>query len=383
MPVSKRRASRRGGMVLCWTAILFFLGQTLGGLVLDTVWTRVRNPFLHWHLDRLALLEEPPTIVCLGSSRFGSQLDESELTRTVRELTGDATVRVFNASLPAGDPITSERTLDQLLEAGIRPRLVLLEVCPEVVGHRNDWLCIHLVRQLDWSDAPSYTGELIRTGHILRYLKARLLPLYQHRRRILEELEQEFAEAGREEKDRSGTRRIDAAVPPPKDLDTRPAGEVWAELVQQTIHDPDADLRQRSALGLRDVRRFLRRYRTGGNSARALERILERCRAEGIETVLVGVPVSEIHRAQYTPEIDALYRTYLDGLGARYGCRYADFRARVPDGLFMDNHHATPEGAVWISRLLAVDLVAPLWETAAHRPRSVPAVSTSAQTAGP
>lgn len=368
-----KRGSRRGAAVLVWTVVLFFLGQTLGGLLLDTSWTRVRNPFLHWHLDRLAVLDSPPTIVCLGSSRFGSQLDESEVTRTVRELTGDPKVRVFNASLPAGDPIASERTLDMLLQEGIRPRLLLLEVCPETVGHRNEWLSIHLIRQLDWSDAPSYSWELIRTGHILRYLKARLLPLYQHRHHILEELEKEIADIGSAED--SEPSPIPKGNSRRKRLDTRPASAVWAELVQQTIHDPDADLRKRSEIGLRDVRRFLRGYRTGGNSASALERILARCRAEGIEVVLIGVPVSEPHRAQYTPAIEAAYRAHLQGLCTRFGCRYVDYRAKVPDGLFMDNHHASPEGSVWISRLLAVDLVAPVWE--GREPRGLDTASVA------
>src|SRR5262245_36244338 len=104
-------------------ALVFVAAQALAGFLFDRVWPEVRFPFLHRRLARLDDLPAQPDVVCLGSSRFGACLLEGDMTRALRDATGDANVFVFNASVPAGDLVASEHVLSRLLERGVRPRL--------------------------------------------------------------------------------------------------------------------------------------------------------------------------------------------------------------------------------------------------------------------
>jgi hypothetical protein len=44
---------------------------------------------------------------------------------------------------------------------------------------------------------------------------------------------------------------------------------------------------------------------------------------------------------------------------ATYDCRFVDCRDRLPDELFIDNHHLRPEGGQQFSALLACEALAP------------------------
>ena len=74
-------------------------------------------------------------------------------------------------------------------------------------------------------------------------------------------------------------------------------------------------------------------------TAEALERVLDRCRAEGIGAILLGIPACTAHRAEFTAEIDAQYTGYMNKLVRDYGCRFVDARDWVPDTLFLDDMH--------------------------------------------
>jgi hypothetical protein len=92
-----------------------------------------------------------------------------------------------------------------------------------------------------------------------------------------------------------------------------------------------------------DVRRWLRDYRIGGPTPTALERILDRCRTEGIHVILLGIPSCSFHRKEITPDIDAAYTGYINRLVADYGCRFVDCRDWVPDLMFGDTLHLRTE----------------------------------------
>jgi hypothetical protein len=107
---------------------------------------------------------------------------------------------------------------------------------------------------------------------------------------------------------------------------------------------------------------WLRNYRVGGTAAAALERLLETCRQQGTQVILVSVPVTLPHRQWYTPPIEASFQAYLNRLTRAYGCRCVDYRDRVPDAFFLDSHHLNDDGQLYFTRLLVHDLLAPLWQ---------------------
>jgi len=81
----------------------------------------------HPHLSRFAASDDahsaarisgafdPPEILILGSSRAGRAIDAPETTSLLRQARGDATVRIFDAAVPAGAPILMNRLADDLL----------------------------------------------------------------------------------------------------------------------------------------------------------------------------------------------------------------------------------------------------------------------------
>ena len=117
--------------------------------------------------------------------------------------------------------------------------------------------------------------------------------------------------------------------------------------------------------GLRETRKWLRRYRVDGGAARALERVLARCHDAGIRVALVGVPVSSWVRELYTPEIERTFGAYIDRVSGRYGAEFVDYRAKVPDRFFRDHHHLNRRGSELFVRLLVAEVLAPRWSASA------------------
>lgn len=344
------RTHQRGCRILLWMTGLFFVGQIAGGMLLDRVLPRLRFPFLYEQLDRLAAEPHAPNIVFLGSSRFGSNTSGEYITERMHEFTSVKTARAFNAAIPAGDPIVSEIVLQHLLERGVRPRVAVIELCPESLNHCNEWVRIHLERQLRWEDMGTYFGEIVRTAGISRLLANRLLPLYRYRKTLCEELAKTLAE------------KLDDWLNASAADQAQPTTAIdWNALVLGNPKLVENDLLGNTQIGLREVHRWLSNYSAGGNAGAALERILQSCQANGITPILVGVPLSKPHRDCYVRPIEESYQAYVKKITAKYGCRYVEYRDRMPDDLFLDNHHAGIQGSLFFSRIFADEVLIPWW----------------------
>lgn len=88
-------------------------------------------------------------VLCLGSSRFGAALQPAVMRAAFRKRLGDgAPRRILNAAVPAGDPIAGDYWLKRLLREGARPKMVLVEVNPDVVNGHNVWFGADILRQM-------------------------------------------------------------------------------------------------------------------------------------------------------------------------------------------------------------------------------------------
>jgi hypothetical protein len=337
---------QRGRRVVVWMLGLFFGIQLLSTWLLDRHGLRIRFPVMAE--VKAEVLAEKPQIVFLGSSRFGSTVNPELMTALFRRELGDKAPRVANAAVAAGDPIVSERMLDQLLAQGCRPRLVVVEMLPESVNWWDVWLEQQVLRLLDWRDMPDVVPSL-RHMNFLRVFRARFLPLYTHRYHLRKEArlwaEGLFAEPA------------PAAAEPPL------AGipEVDPPLPELTPEKAD-ELASSSRVGKREVRD----YHVGGMVRQRLERLLARCQKEQIHVLLLGEPVCSAHRNDYTPEIEAAFRSYLDELERRYGCTFLDRRDALPDAAFRDYHHAIQDASCPFSRRLVEQDLLPLWKRIAQ-----------------
>jgi hypothetical protein len=325
------------------------LAQGLIGLALDRWGLPIRFQQAAQYLEQLRAHPHEPMVLCLGSSRFGCALHPNDLTAALREATGRPHLRVQVAAVGGGDALTAECQFRAYLAAGVRPELVVLELCPESVCHGLPFLEHHLKRQFTWADWPDW-GPEIWQNHLVGTLAAlRLNPLYSYRNELRG----------------AAIARLKAWLGPwwPAEASAVYRPPTWQAAVGQEWFGRSPT--DRTIHGTRAVAHYLRGYRVGGCVSRALERLLERCRAEAIPVCLVMPPVAADHRRLYTPEIERPFRAYVAGLRARYGVRVIDGRDRLPDAQMLDNHHATLAGARAFSAVLAADVLpGPL--TASH-----------------
>jgi hypothetical protein len=349
----------RGLKVLLWMGLAYLCIQLVGGIILDYHLPQLRFPSATATFEALSRLPHAPEVICLGSSRFGAGFVQQEIRDRLRRASGDSQVLVFNAAIEAGDLITAQYMLERILDQRIRPRVLVVEVSPETLARRSEWMGQHVARQLTWDTLPGHLEAIVRSGNLMRLLAARFLPLHVHRRQICRSLYDASVSLAKQLLNTQPQRK-GKAKKRPREVETTPdhgvPWEVFKELTDDR-HDPD-----RIQAGLPAIRRWLRNYRIGGSAADALDSILRAAKNEGIQVVLVGVPVAKAHRDLYEPAIEQAFMQHMNLVCKRFDCIFVDYRDRIPDELFLDNHHLTRAGGSAFSQLLAEEVLIPLWQ---------------------
>ena len=357
----------RSPRVLAWGLGLFFAIQISAGLLLDHIWPLVRFPEAAAIYDSLAAETVAPRVVFLGSSRTQGGIWPTEICPLLeRECRLDKPCGIFNAAVPAGDAIVYENLFDGLQRRGVRPEYLIIEVNPETLNNRNDWLGIHTYRQLNWGDVLTYTIPTVRAGHGMRLLSSRFFPLYLHRGgggggKILEQLT-DWCQGKKVHQSWAWKQ----TNPLTQRAATGPVD--WGHLLQTPACSVSEELRARIKLSTDlQPRRWLKTYGTCGFNKNALTHLLERCREQHIKTILLSAPVTASHRDTYRPEVEAQFRDCMAELQQNYGSLWVDARDWITDGLFIDNHHLSPVGAVYYSRLITRRMLVPLFATPLDR----------------
>lgn len=354
-----RPAAQRARRVLAWLACAWLAGQLAVGAVLDAAPVGVRFRQGGKVLDIAPRLAAEPFVMLLGSSRF-RDIELGALSDGLADAFADADAgeppRILQGAVLAGDAVVFDFLLERLIAQGTPPALAIMEMSPETLSYPAHWLEDHVTRMFTWRDLPAWLGEIVARGRLDAFLENRLQPIHVYRSELLGWLTLE----------RGPYLRVPLPDPPalPDEREARrpariPTGAHPVVLARATggSGKPDAQ----TSSGLSRMREWLEDYRIGGLETRSLESALARCRAAGVRVVLVGVPVTSWHRDLYTPEILAAYDAYLGPLLEETGVRYLEFRDRVPDELFKDNHHLAPEGGAVFGRMLAREVIAPAW----------------------
>ncbi len=364
--VRKTRANRvRGRRALVWAWALFGLAQIGTSAILDWAWTAVKFRSLTDNLEALRTQRRSPDVICLGSSRMGAAFREDVVRALLRETTGDADLQVFNAAIEGANLPTMDYAMEKLLAAGARPRLVLIEVEPETLATCNRWHRYDIMRMMTWRNLPDYLRESRRSGGFREIVMTRLLPLYYFRRQILQETGRalNLDTSPPNPPLRSGEGGKGGEVP-----SASPSGVAWTKYMAEKRND-SMPVEERTRIGLTLFQRWLERYEVGGKPAEALDRLVRRCRQSGAGVLLVAVPTSSTHRGLYTPEVDARFLKHLRHAEESLGCRFVDYRDRVPDPYFQDSHHVRLEGGKLFSEELTHEVLLPLWTSTRHATR--------------
>jgi hypothetical protein len=131
----------------------------------------------------------------------------------------------------------------------------------------------------------------------------------------------------------------------------------WDKIIPRSA---DKDLLQASRVAVPTLTRDLRHYRPGGLLVAALERLVQLCRSNDIEPILVGVPVTSTFRECVQPDMEVRYRAFLADFCQAHDCLFVDYYAALPDALFLDYHHANVHGTDLLSYRLTTEVLAPL-----------------------
>jgi len=339
---------RRGACTAVLTGLAGFVALQAGlaGLLAGKL-SWLRSPDYGHKVSRLReainTSDCPQTIVMLGSSRTAYGLKgtaiEPILTQHERHQ-----VIVYNFGLHGAGPLSYLINLRRLLNDGIRPDLLLIEVLPPLLSNRGPFN--------DTSEEHLPTASLRRDELALvqRYADNRsvsqadwwlgwCLPCYHHRLALISHslptlLDLQERLDGNRQLDASGWMPVHAVLRAPA---RRRAALAWAR---------------------KDYTERLAGFELGGPNVEALEETLELCRRERINTALVLMPEGPEFRSWYPPGVMPQVRRLLGQLSRRHAMPIIDARDWIAsEDAFLDSHHLLPEGAEVFSDRLAHEVL--------------------------
>jgi hypothetical protein len=226
-------------------------------------------------------------------------------------------------------------TLKRVLREGIRPRWVVAEVMPAYLAH----------------DGKQYLLFHMGSGD-LRFLCRYLRPLEVYRKYFTTCLVK-----GREYQAEFLRRHAPSWFPPAKQFGGLAplGGHVYLE----SAITPD-ECRRRNATAREQYRSILGHFQVMPIADRALRGLIDVCRKEKIELVLVVTPEGSRFKSWYPPGSERGLHAYLQELSRNYRVPVVDAGDWLHDGDFCDGHHAFASGAETFTLRLGREVLQPL-----------------------
>jgi hypothetical protein len=336
---------RRGRAALGW-GLFFFAGCQLALVVVMERWhAELRDREYGWKRVRLSarLAQEParPLLLMLGSSRTLHGFQPERLDGTSGP--GGRPFVAFNFGLTTAGPLKEGLCLRRLLDEGVRPTLLLVEVMAPFLNEpgpgrvsEEKWLNVPGLGAADVLRLRPYWSRPERL--VGRWVLSRLVPAYTHRFRILDRLARSWLPPGTGPETLD---RMDGAGWLPTDWD------VVSPDFRHQCTEQEHELFASAFAG----------FRLGARPRQALCDLLECCRREEIPVTLVLMPEGTACRGWYTPSMEGALRLLLAELTRSYSARVIDARDWVADEHFYDSHHLLPSGAALFSARLAREVV--------------------------
>jgi hypothetical protein len=360
--------------------VAFFAAAQLGlGLIIEHYRPGIRDPEYLVRARRLreriatetaagkaAAAERPLTVVALGSSRTLWAVKGDVLERHLQRPTSvlPARVVVHNLAAVGTGPVTELLYFRRLLDDGVRPDLLLVEVYPPLLSDKplaevdESRIPNHALRAGDLELLARY-GRVERRAPWLAKWSSRLAPCHACRF----DLALHFAPTLVNKHDpRWFIRQIYQSY------DGWGSGANLPRVDDAAVLDAER----------RHYEELLAGFRVGRLPARALRELLQLCRDEGIPAALLLMPESRRFRDWYPEDAWPQLHGMLTGLRLEFGVPVIDARAWSPDCDFRDCQHLLAGGAEKFSRRLAFEVIGPLAEDviAARKSRPPAAIAT-------
>jgi hypothetical protein len=333
-PPSRRRSARTA--LAC--GLLATLAATVGmTAAVETVKPEWRDPEFGHRLKRLRQAEaqspDRPLVLVLGTSRAQNAIHPGAMGFTDEP----GSPRVFNFALSASPPLAVLLNLLRLLDAGVRPAAVVVEVLPVWLASNGPAEAVYAgkANRLSAGDLHRLAAYCDNPAALRReWLAARVAPWYGQRFVLMSHwLPRWVPWSSRVDFQWNGV-DPDGFTPFPQ---ADPTPEVRAKA---TAH---ARQEYASVSGV---------FRPGAPSVRALRDLVARCLAEDIPVAFAVAPVAPGFRAWFRPRAWAAADAGLHELARELAVPVFP-PAEFPDAGFVDGHHMLPATAAAYSRWLA------------------------------
>ncbi len=327
-----RRLRQAGRATLLWAVGLYAVVQVVLVLVVDRWHPELHETARHKKWQQLRQLKaaapDQPLLVMLGSSRT-EQAFQAAWLNNLPGPDGKPFV-AYNFGLPATGPLREGLYLREMLDAGIRPNLLLVEFLPPLLGaprrgitSEENWTLpgyLHLsqlCRLWPYFAKPGYMGRA--------WLESRLAPAFAFRANFHIQLQERLF---------PGTTQI---LKCPHDergwlLPLTFSPQECAQRLVNCHHMYHAGLSQ---------------FQMGAGPSQAMRDLVALCRQERIPLVLVLMPESTLFRSWYSAEGREAPRRLLEELRQTHGVPVIDATEWLDDWDFVDGHHVQGRGS-WL-----------------------------------
>ena len=328
-----RRMMKSGRALLLWIPLWYAVAQLVMVACMNKHWRplRVEVEQDKWRQLHKRLAESPdrPLILMLGSSRTDWAFQAGRLTGQPGP--DGRPLLAYNLGVPTTGPLHEALYVNDLLDQGIRPRLLLLEFLPTHLNQPQrgvlseekftlaPWLSAH---QLRFFSRYFTNPRRAAAG----WLEARLAPCYAFRWSLHEYLQG------------NPTRKR------PLDQARRPM-DAWGSRILTDDPGTPAYRAYRWSKAFEMYHDSLERFRLNAGVVQALHDLLDRCRREQIPVALVVLPVSKEFNTLYSPEGQTQVQNVLTELRERHGVEVIDASDWLDREDFDDGHHVLRTGA--------------------------------------
>jgi hypothetical protein len=248
---------------------------------------------------------------------------------------------VFNFGIPAAGPMSQLLSLKRMLEEGIRPNLLLVEVLPPLLAGQGpvpieaNWLPAHRLKldEVALIEQQGFPVEQLRRN----WWQAWPVPWFSHRFAIVSQF-------------------MPIWLPWNLREDWTDGPDAWG-WTPTMVADPSPEgVRQAVELARRQYHGYLSSFRLSEPTCRAQRELLDICHREGIPVALVLMPEGSLFRSWYPPSTWKQIQSFLDELHMNYGVPVINAREWIADEYFSDTHHLLIEGSTLYTARLGKEL---------------------------
>jgi hypothetical protein len=341
-PSWRRGMQARARAAVIGAAGLFVIWQLglSGGIELAR--PELRDPTFEIKYRQLAqLIARAPlptrTVVFLGSSMTGHGAKADIVDKIASDAVGKPVVG-YNFGISAAGPFAHLVYIRRLLNRGVRPDVVVLEISPMLFEAPRLETRRFPAYVLEHGDLETVARYAAAPDLCLEWWESHLLPAHGYRRMIL-----------------SQSARI--LVP----FDDR--AELWEDADEHGYRArqplPPPELQQVLTRVEEGFKRNWTKFKIDPDSLKALKEITELLDRERIACVMVLPPAGPLLRSLYPPEPVAQLLNDFKSLSEQHGFPLVDAAEWCDEDEFTDSHHMNDRGAVKFTNRLISEAIVP------------------------